>query len=257
MENYNKMAILLNRPEKVADDHFMMKIKVPGVTFIPGQFINIKVSPGTDPLLRRPFSIFDAEGDVATVIIRVIGKGTELLSRMEPGEINITGPSGNGFTMEDNKNLLLVGGGVGNAPLFYLMKELKKRGNRVTYIYCARSSSYIFCPEMFEKTADEFIITTDDGSAGIKGFATDVMKDKISSGEFDRVYCCGPDPMMEKTSSMVNKNTEVEVSVENYFGCGVGLCVGCTVDTVDGYRRACVDGPVFDGRKILWENMPE
>jgi dihydroorotate dehydrogenase electron transfer subunit len=98
---------------------------------------------------------------------------------MEPGEINVVGPTGNGFTMEENKKLLLAGGGVGNAPLYYLMKELKKRGNRITYIYCSRSASYLFYPEMFEKLADEFIITTDDGSAGVKGFATDVMKDKI------------------------------------------------------------------------------
>lgn len=250
------MAIILNRPEKVADEHFMMKIKIPGAIFAPGQFINIKTSDGTDPLLRRPFSIFDADGDVATIIVRVIGKGTELLSRMEPGGINVVGPTGNGFTIEENKNLLLIGGGVGNAPLFYLMKELKKKGNRVTYIYCVRNSSYLFYPEMFEKCADEFTITTDDGSAGVKGFATDVMNERISSPEFDRVYCCGPDPMMEKTSSLVNAKTSVEVSVENYFGCGVGLCVGCTVDTVDGYRRACVDGPVFDGRKILWDKMP-
>ncbi len=257
MEIQNNMAILLNSPEQVADEHFMMKIKIPGASFFPGQFINIKTSEGTDPLLRRPFSIFDAEGDTATIIIRVIGKGTELLSRMEPGEINVVGPTGNGFTMEENKNLLLAGGGVGNAPLFYLMKELKKRGNRITYIYCSRSASYLFYPEMYEKLADEFIITTDDGSAGVKGFATDVMKDKISAEGYDRVYCCGPDPMMKKTTSLTHKNSPVEVSVENYFGCGVGLCVGCTVDTVDGYKRACVDGPVFDGRKILWENMPD
>ncbi len=251
------MAILLNRPEQVADEHFMLKIKIPGALFLPGQFINIKISEGTDPLLRRPFSIFDADGDVATIIVRVIGKGTELLSRMEQGGINVIGPTGNGFTMEENKNLLLAGGGVGNAPLFYLMKELKKRGNRITYIYCSRSAAYIFYPEMFKKRADEFIVTTDDGSAGVRGFATDVMKDVISSGSFNRVYCCGPDPMMKKISSLVHENTQVEVSVENYFGCGVGLCVGCTVDTVDGYKRACVDGPVFDGRKILWENMPQ
>lgn len=256
MEKEREMAILLNRPEQVADEHYMMKIKIPGAIFNPGEFINIKTAEGTDPLLRRPFSIFDADGDVATIIIRVVGKGTELLSRWEPGDINVIGPTGTGFTMEEYKNLLLVGGGVGNAPLFYLLKELKKRGNRVTYIYCARSSSYLFYPEMFEKIADEFIITTDDGTAGIKGFATDVMKDKISSDQFHRVYCCGPDPMMKKTTSLVHPDTEIEVSMENYFGCGVGICVGCTVDTVDGYKRACIDGPVMDGRKILWENMP-
>lgn len=110
---------------------------------------------------------------------------------------------------------------------------------------------------MYRELADEFIITTDDGSEGVKGFATDVMSHIISGENFSRIYTCGPDPMMKKTVKLADENVPVEVSVENYFGCGVGLCVGCTVDTVDGYKRACVDGPVLDGRKILWENMPD
>ncbi len=250
------MATLLEKPVTVAKDHYLLKIKADKSGSLPGQFINIKAGEGFDPLLRRPFSIFNAHEDVLDVVIRVIGKGTSLISRMEPGFIDIVGPTGKGFTMENDKNLLLVGGGVGNAPLLYLMRALKENGNRLTYIYCARSSDYIFLEDEYRKYADELIITTDDGSAGIKGFATDVMSHVISDGKFDRVYTCGPDPMMHRVVKLVHENVPVEVSVENYFGCGVGLCVGCTVDTVDGYRRACVDGPVFDGRKILWENMP-
>jgi dihydroorotate dehydrogenase electron transfer subunit len=251
------MAILINNPELVAKDHYLLNLEMKNCAFYPGQFINIKTTEGTDPLLRRPFSIFDADGEKLSIIVRIIGKGTELICEMQPGEINVIGPSGNGFTIEKGKNVLLVGGGVGNAPLYYLMKELKEKGNRVTYIYCARSKDFIFEKNKYQSLADEFILTTDDGSDGVKGFATDVMADKISMKGYDRIYTCGPDPMMEKTVRLAEVNTPVEVSVENYFGCGVGLCVGCTVDTISGYKRACVDGPVFDGRTILWDKMPD
>lgn len=251
------MALLLGKPEAVSKDHYLLKLKIGGSHTEPGQFINIKVSDGTDPLLRRPFSIFDADGDTLSIIIRVIGKGTALLSGMQPGEVDIIGPTGTGFTLENGKNILLVGGGVGNAPLFYLMRELKKRGNRITYIYCARNSDYVFEKGRYSELADEFILTTDDGSDGVKGFATVVMADKISMPGYDRIYCCGPDPMMERVVALADSGSPVEVSVENYFGCGVGICVGCTVDTVTGYKRACIDGPVFDGRTILWDKMPD
>lgn len=251
------MTLLLENPEIIARDHYLLKLKMPGSKFKPGQFINIKTNGGTDPLLRRPFSIFDADGDTASIVVRVIGKGTELISGMIPGEVNVIGPSGNGFTVETGKNVLLVGGGVGNAPLYYLMRELKDKGNRVTYIYCARNKDFVFEKKMYESSADEFILTTDDGSDGLRGFATEILAERISMKGYDRIHTCGPDPMMEKTVRLADAGTPVEVSVENYFGCGVGLCVGCTIDTVTGYRRACVDGPVFDGRSILWGKMPD
>lgn len=250
------MAKLINIPEKVAEDHYLLKIQYEGTECEPGQFINIKATENYDPLLRRPFSIFDAGSNIMEVVIRVIGKGTKLISNMEPGDIDIVGPTGKGFTMEENGDLLLVGGGVGNAPLLYLMRKLKEKGNRLTYIYCARNSDYIFNEEKFRELADEVIITTDDGSAGVKGFATEVMSHIISDSKFDRIYTCGPDPMMGRVVKIAHEDVPVEVSVENYFGCGVGLCVGCTVDTIDGFKRACVEGPVFNGRDILWKNMP-
>lgn len=251
------MTLLLEKPEIVAADHYLLKLKMKNASFRPGQFINIKTSEGTDPLLRRPFSIFDADGENFTIVVRVIGRGTELICGMYPGEIDVIGPSGNGFTEEKGKNVLLVGGGVGNAPLFYLMRELKAAGSRVTYIYCSRSKNFVFERERYRALADEFILTTDDGSDGVRGFATDVMADRISMKGYDRIYTCGPNPMMEKVVRLADSSTPVEVSVENYFGCGVGLCVGCTVDTVSGYKRACVDGPVFDGRAVLWDKMPD
>ena len=249
------MPHLLNQPELVSKDHYLLEIEMKESDFHPGQFVNIKASHSTDPLLRRPISIFDAEGNTISIVVRVIGKGTELISRMKPGEIDVIGPLGKGFTIEKNKNTLLIGGGVGNAPLYYLMKKLKNEGTKVTYIYSVRTKDFIFEKNKYRTLADDFIITTDDGSEGIKGIAVEVLKDKISSGSYDRIYCCGPDPMMEKVVQLADINTPVEISVENYFGCGVGICVGCTVDTVTGYKRACIDGPVFDAREILWDKM--
>ncbi|MCL2155856.1 MAG: dihydroorotate dehydrogenase electron transfer subunit [Leptospirales bacterium] len=250
------MPLLLNQPELLSKDHYLLKIEMKETDFYPGQFINIKASHNTDPLLRRPISIFDAEGNTISIVVRVIGKGTELISRMEPGDIDIIGPLGKGFTIEKNKNVLLIGGGVGNAPLYYLMKILKQEGTKITYIYSVRNKDFIFEKNKYQALADDFIITTDDGSEGIKGIAIYVSKDKISSKNYDRIYCCGPDPMMEKVVQIADISTPVEISVENYFGCGVGICVGCTIDTIEGYKRACIDGPVFDARTILWDKMP-
>ena len=250
------MPLLLNQPELVSKDHYLLKIEMKESDFHPGQFINIKASQNTDPLLRRPISIFDADGNKISIVVRVIGKGTELISRMKPGEIDVIGPLGKGFTIEKNKNTLLIGGGVGNAPLYYLMKKLKAEGTKITYIYSVKTKDFIFEKNKYGTLADDFIITTDDGSEGIKGTAIDALKDKISSNNYDRIYCCGPDPMMEKVVQHADVNTPIEVSVENYFGCGVGLCVGCTVDTIEGYKRACIDGPVFNAREILWDKMP-
>lgn len=251
------MAELLKSPERVARDHCLLTIKMDEPGIRPGQFVNIRTAEGTDPLLRRPFSIYDADGSVIRVVIRVVGPGTLLLSRMEPGPINMLSPLGRGFTIDKGREVLLVGGGVGNAPLLYLAKELRRSGCRVTYVYSARGAEYIFGIDEYRAAADELIITTDDGSAGIKGFATDAAAGIISDPKFSRIYTCGPDPMMMKTVKMAHPGATVEVSVENYFGCGVGICVGCTVDTTEGYLRACVDGPVFDGRKILWDRMPD
>jgi len=249
------MAILIEKPTQVSRDHYLLKIKMEGTEPLPGQFINIKAAPGTDPLIRRPFSVFDHNEDITETVIRVVGKGTELLCGTEPGEMDILGPLGKGFTMEKNKKIMLAGGGVGNAPLYYLGKELKKMGNDITFIYGSRSDEYIYLEDKFRSFSSEFIISTDDGSAGKKGFVTDIAKELLKTEKFDRIYTCGPTPMMSGLVGIVGDNAPVEVSVENYFGCGIGLCVGCTIDTDCGFRRACIDGPVFDGKSINWDSL--
>ncbi len=248
------MAELLERPLKVAEDHYLLRIKNDKLSQ-PGQFINIRVSEGTDPLVRRPFSVYHQDKDIMEVIIQVVGRGTTILCNAEPGPIDILGPLGTGFSLIEKGAALLVGGGVGNAPLYFLAKSLKNKGVEVTYLYGARSKDFIYCAENFDSAADILKVSTDDGSTGHKGLVTDMMKELLKSESYDRVYTCGPTPMMAGVTALCKNKLPVEVSLENYFGCGIGLCVGCTVDTDCGYKRACIDGPVMDGSKIKWESL--
>ncbi len=249
------MATLLTRPEKIAEDHYLLRIKDEKASPVPGQFINIRTTQGTDPLLRRPFSIFDFNNGIMDIVIRVVGRGTEILSHAEEGVIDIVGPLGKGFTLVENKKVLLAGGGVGNAPLFYLLRKLKELGNETTFIYGARSDGLIYFEDKYRKYSDHFTMCTDDGSKGEKAFSCHIANQLIESNEYDIVYTCGPTVMMKVISEKSGAKVPVEVSVENYFGCGVGLCMGCTVETKTGFQRACMEGPVFNGNTILWDTM--
>ncbi|HOO72854.1 MAG TPA: dihydroorotate dehydrogenase electron transfer subunit [Spirochaetota bacterium] len=247
------MHQLIDTPKQVARDHYLIRIRHDGPAPEPGQFISIKACEGTDPLLRRPFSVFNHDGTVLEIIVRVVGRGTGLISRAD-NSLDIIGPLGRGFTLETAGHALLVGGGVGCAPLFYLAKRLRKKGATVTMIFGASSAEYVYCADRFRKECDEFHITTDDGSEGHRGLVTDLMEKLIAANNFTRVYTCGPTKMMKKTTEIA-RGVPVEISVENYFGCGFGICAGCTIETTEGIRRACVNGPVFDGTKVLFNSL--
>jgi dihydroorotate dehydrogenase electron transfer subunit len=144
---------------------------------------------------------------------------------------------------------------VGNAPLHYLARKLLGRDNRITYLYGARSRDYIYLREQYRASCERFIMVTDDGSEGERGYVTGACARLLETESFDFIYTCGPSAMMKELMRVLaGVETPVEVSLENYFGCGVGLCSGCSVETVSGNRRACVDGPVMDGRIIKWES---
>lgn len=247
---------LLDKPLEVCRDHFLLNIRADGEQFRPGQFVNIRVSGRYDPLLRRPFSVFSRDGDVIGIVIKRVGRGTALLAEMPPGPVDMIGPLGTGFTIASNKKILIVGGGVGNSPLHFLARELTEQGCSITYLYGASTHSGIFLADRYTALAERFIITTDDGSEGGKGFVTDAAAEILAAEKFDFMYACGPRKMMETLSAMA-RGIPLEVSVENYFGCGIGACSGCTIETSGGQRRACVDGPVFDGASINWAAMPD
>jgi dihydroorotate dehydrogenase electron transfer subunit len=242
------MAELIKKPENISKNHYLLKIKDEKIS-LPGQFINIRVEDNFDPLLRRPFSIYNQTDDIMEVVVNVVGKGTKIISEYRPGTIDIIGPTGSGFTILKDKNVLLIGGGVGNAPLYYLAKELKKSNCNITYIYGSRSNEFIYMKDAFSSISNNFFIMTDDGSMGEKGLVTDKAAKLLSSTKYDMIYTCGPGPMM-KALLNISRDTDIEVSVENYFGCGVGICSGCAVETNDGFKRACVEGPVFNGKNL-------
>lgn len=250
------MSRLIENPLTVSEGHFLLKIESGAASSRPGQFINIRVSDSHDPLLRRPFSIFSHENGVISAVIKVAGKGTELLANRNPGAIDVLGPLGSGFTILRNSRVLIAGGGVGNAPLHYLARELAGSGCDVTFLYGARSRRFIYLEDLYRKCANRLIIATDDGSAGTKGLVTEIASSLLARERFDMLYACGPAPMMRAMTALA-KDTPIEISVENYFGCGIGLCSGCTIETAAGLRRACVDGPVFDGAGVRWELMPD
>lgn len=248
------MHQLIEKPRLIAQDHYLLRIHTDMPPAAPGQFVSVKATENLDPLLRRPFSVFDHQGRELSLVVRVVGKGTRLLGGAAVGPLDLLGPLGTGFSLPRGKKLLLAGGGVGNAPLHYLGKKLKEAGNHITYLYGARSRDLVYCREEYARFSDEFIVVTDDGSAGRRGLVADEIPGILARESYDRVFCCGPVRMMEAVARNAGE-VPVEISVENYFGCGIGLCMGCTLDTALGQRRACVDGPVFDGSIIRWETM--
>jgi dihydroorotate dehydrogenase electron transfer subunit len=240
-------GMILSHPEKQAEDHYILRIQTDASSALPGQFVSLKIGSTLDPFLRRPFSIFDFSDGIFDIIFQVIGKGTDILSSYNDSEIDILGPLGNGFTLVKNSRVLLIGGGAGNAPLYYLSKTLKTMGNTVTQIYGSRSRNLIYCKERFCESSDNVIFTTDDGSEGTKGFVTDAAFSLLSKDDYDMVYICGPKPMIKGLMPIVDRHSvPCEISLENYFGCGTGICYGCTIRTKDGNRRVCNDGPVFN-----------
>jgi len=245
------MAYLIEKPLEVSKNHFWLKIDAGSAQALPGQFVNIRPHANSAPLIRRPISVFNYSNGAIELIVQLVGDGTKLLSTHQVGEIDIIGPTGKPFSLPQNSRLLLVGGGVGNAPLYYLALELRKNGNDVTYIYGARSADYIFFEENYREAANDFILMTDDGSRGGKGFATEAAA-LLKPEKFDIVYTCGPHYMMKTLTEIMAAAPRIEVSMENYFACGIGLCSGCVVQTSAGLKRACVEGPVMDGKSILW-----
>jgi len=250
------MAYLIEKPAEIAKDHFLLKIRPDSGsgTPAPGQFVNIRPYEGSSPLIRRPISVFNYSDGIIELIVRLAGEGTRMICSRKQGEIDILGPLGRPFSLHKGKRLLLAGGGVGNAPLYYLSLELKKNGNEITYIYGSRSAEYIFFEDKYAQAADNFILMTDDGSAGSRGFTTSGAAELAASAGFDAIYTCGPIPMMQGIASITTV-PQIEVSMENYFACGIGMCSGCVVETANGLKRACVEGPVMDGKSILWQSL--
>ena len=209
-----------------------------------GQFVNIKL----DGLyLRRPISVCDCEDGVLTLVYKVVGKGTEQMSRMKDGTLDILTGLGNGYDISlSGDKPLLLGGGVGVPPLYKLCKELIKEGKKPTVILGFNTESEIFYENEFKALGAEVKVTTADGSYGIKGFVTDAMKDM----EYSYFYTCGPEPMLKAVYNTAK--TSGQLSFEERMGCGFGACMGCSCNTKYGNKRICKDGPVLEKEEIIW-----
>lgn len=212
----------------------------------PGQFINIKLD---GLFLRRPISVCDVNGDTVTIIYKVVGKGTELMSSMNSGTLDVLTGLGNGYDTElSGEKPLLLGGGVGVPPLFMLAKKLISEGKKPTVILGFNKSDEVFYSDEFRNIGADVTVTTVDGSFGVKGFVTTAMADM----EYSYFYTCGPEPMLKAVFSA--SKTSGQLSFEERMGCGFGACMGCSCKTITGYKRICKDGPVLTKEEILWEN---
>ncbi len=213
----------------------------------PGQFVNIELE---GLYLRRPISISDWSEDTITIIYKVVGRGTEQMSRMSVGqELDVLTGLGNGFDADvECQQPLLVGGGVGVPPLYRLAKELIARGRKVSVVLGFNTAKEVFYAEEFRALGADVYLSTADGSVGTKGFVTDAIRE--NGVEFDFFYSCGPLPMLKALCDC----TEVsgELSFEERMGCGFGACMGCSCKTLAGNKRICKDGPVMKREEIIW-----
>lgn len=237
-------TILTN--EKIAKSTYRMTLEgdTSAIT-APGQFINIKLS---GLYLRRPMSICDYNDNTMTVIYKVIGKGTELLTTMKKGEkLDVLSGLGNGFNPENSgETPMLIGGGCGVPPLYNLAKKLKSKGCKITAILGFDTKESVFFEEEMKEFCDRVYVTTNDGSYGTKGFVTDIAKD-IDCSYF---YTCGPEPMLKAVYNATTSSGEL--SFEERMGCGFGACMGCSCETKYGSKRICKDGPVLTKEEIIW-----
>ncbi len=220
----------------------------------PGQFVQVRVDGSPETFLRRPISVYDVnyEKNRIKLLVQIVGKGTEKMSELKAGDnLNIIYPLGNSFGEPSaNDRMLLIGGGVGIAPLYYLGKHLKSKGYKPDFLLGFRNQERIIEYKEFAETGNVFI-TTEDGSKGEKGYVTN--HSILTGNKYNRIYCCGPDPMMKAVAKHAAKNDiQCEVSLENLMACGIGACLCCIVDTVHGNLCSCIDGPVFDIKDLKW-----
>ncbi len=226
---------------------------------VAGQFVNIRVTDGSTPLLRRPLSIHGVRAQKVKVIYEIIGKGTQILSARKPGEfLDIIGPLGKGFDYQrlgksrEAKNILIAGG-MGVAPLVFLAEKLKL--SQPLVLIGARSQKQILCGKEFRALGCEVKVATDDGSRGFKGKVTDLLKHlllTIDSGLLT-IYSCGPHLMLKAVGQIAKDHKiNAQLSLEEHMACGIGACLGCVVATKTGYKTVCKDGPVFSSEELAW-----
>jgi dihydroorotate dehydrogenase electron transfer subunit len=265
-------AVLSNT--RLSDDYNVLALAAPEIAGLarPGQFVMVKPSRSADPLLRRPFSIFEILRDAnglptgLSILNKRIGVGTRLLYDAEPGaHIACLGPLGRPFEpVERPMNAWMVAGGVGLAPFLTLAEALAARDTPATLFYGARRASELYYVDAFERIGVQTVVSTEDGSAGAKGFITVPLTAALASlkpGQSVKLYVCGPTPMMRAVAAIAEFHDQpCDVSLEQVMGCGLGGCYSCVVLTRQSsspphFVRSCIEGPVFSADQIVWEAL--
>ena len=221
---------------------------------VPGQFVQVRVDGSSSTYLRRPISIHDVDfkQNEITLLVQQVGDGTRHLAAANVGDnINIVLPLGNGFSLpKKGDKVMFVGGGIGIAPLYYFAKVLNEKGIRPTLLLGGKAKADLIRSADYQQFGETFV-TTEDGSLGEKGFVT--MHSIWQRQSFDKMYVCGPKPMMKAVAKLAaEKDIWCEVSLENLMACGLGACLCCVEDTVDGHVCVCKEGPVFNTRRLKW-----
>jgi len=242
---------------QLAESFFVIKVVSPDPlpVIMPGQFVQALVNDSPTTFLRRPLSVHDVDYSTGTIslLVQIAGPGTERLSRLKPGEkLNLIYPLGNSFTMPGSgERVLLAGGGCGMAPLLYLGRRISESGIEPEFALGFRNRSRILEHDEFSKLG-RVHLSTEDGSEGHKGFLTQIPA--FREGSWDRVYCCGPEPMMKAVARICReRDIFCEVSLENLMACGMGICLCCIVPTTSGNLCSCTDGPVFNIKNLKWQ----
>ncbi len=255
--------------EEVAEDFYLARLINAAVAerSFPGQFLQIQVTEELSPFLRIPLSIggVDPSAGVVEILYEAMGPKSQALARARRGDIlSCLGPLGRGFDPQGEGSFLLVGGGIGVPPLLYLGNQVRSRGGRVRLLAGARTVRKLLPSDLLGRAADQVIVATDDGSAGYAGMVTDLLVRELESSKDCTVFTCGPHGMMARVAAVCQEfDVHCEASLEEYMACGFGVCVGCVVEVkpVSGagasdyakYSRICVDGPVFDSRRVDWD----
>ncbi len=260
MSQYQEKATVV-RVERFSETHFRLTLDCPLIarSAKPGQFVMIRTAVGKDPLLRRPFSIHQtSEGGTIQIYFKVVGRGTEILAHVQMGEeISVFGPLGKGFRLDSHAPAIIVGGGLGIAPMLFLAKEnsrLKKSCDDDLIILGARGKEEI-APLLddFRQFCKKLLTATDDGTLGHHGFVTEVLQSvELPAGS--KVYACGPEAMMAGVNEICRfQGIPCQVSVESVMACGMGACLGCSRPAKNGtYTHVCVNGPVYDAEELIW-----
>ena len=245
--------------ERIHERYVLIRLtdEKPLPEMLPGQFVEIRVDGSPTTFLRRPISInyVDKDANELWLLVAAVGDGTRKLAELKASDLlNCLLPLGNGFTMpqKPEERILLVGGGVGVAPLLYMGAEMAEKGCQPTFLLGARTAKDLLMLDEFRKYG-RVCITTEDGSEGEKGFVTN--HSLLHKEQFDRIATCGPTPMMKAVACYARQaETECEASLENLMACGLGACLCCVEKTTDGNLCVCKDGPVFNIHKLLWQD---